>query len=217
MGGTVQMINPTFSIIIPSHNGIPHITKALESCKSQTYTDYELIVVADACDDNTEKVAQAYGAKTLAVDYHRDGLTRNAGLDIATGDYILFLDDDDWWLHEFVFMQIASLARKVPDNDIYFFSIIYKGRGYYMQTADHYERFVAGHLIRRSFIGDIRFNDKQFGSDYDFFDALIAKNPVCTFWNMPMYYYNHMRPGSLTYRWVKGEFNEKRGDEQCQA
>ena len=207
------MSNPLFSIIIPSHNGIPHITKALESCASQTFRDFELIVVCDACEDNTEKVAQAYGAKAVAVDVHRDGLARNAGIDIATGDWILFLDDDDWWLHEYVLQMLSDLLKDPNDYDIIFFSIIYKGRGYYQQTASHYEKFAAGHCIRRSFIGNTRFSSKQFGSDYDFFNGLLAKKPWCAFWSMPLYYYNHMRPGSLTHRWVHNEFG---GDQSCQ-
>lgn len=193
---------PKFSIIIPSHNGIPHITKALESCVTQSYKDYELIVVCDACDDNTENVAKAYGAKTINVCFYRDGLSRNAGLDIATGDWILFLDDDDWWLHEFVFQQLDAITEKQKDDDMIFFAIIYKGKGYYQQTPDHYEKFVAGHCIKRSFIGDTRFNDNTWGSDYDFFNQLLAKEPYCSFWNMPLYYYNWMREGSLTWRRV---------------
>ena len=202
------MSNPKFSIIIPSHNGIPHITKALESCVSQSFKDYELIVVCDACTDNTEKVAKAYGAKTVVVDYHRDGLSRNAGLNIATGEWILFLDDDDWWLHEFVLQQLDSVTKLDIKDDIIFFSIIYKDRGYYQQTADHYEKFVAGHCIKREFIGGTRFSDKEWGSDYEFFDRLLMKRPECVFWNMPMYYYNFNRSGSLTYRWLKGEIGK---------
>ena len=95
-----------FSIIIPAHNSENHIRKALESIKSQTFTDYELIVICDSCNDNTQKVAEEYGAITERVGFGRDGLTRNRGLAKAKGDWVLFMDDDDWWLHEYVLEQL---------------------------------------------------------------------------------------------------------------
>ena len=85
-----------FSIIIPAHNEEKNIRKLLDSIKSQTFTDYEVIVVCDSCEDATESIAKEYGARTLNVDYHTDGLTRNAGIDIAKGEWLLFIDADDW-------------------------------------------------------------------------------------------------------------------------
>ena len=85
-----------FSIIIPAYNAADRIHKALESVKSQAFTDYELIVVCDRCTDNTQQIAESYGARTLAVNYGRDGLTRNAGINMAQGEWLLFMDDDDW-------------------------------------------------------------------------------------------------------------------------
>ena len=95
-----------FSVIIPAHNSEKFINKALDSIKNQTFRDFELIVVCDRCTDNTKAIAESYGAKTIDVDFGRDGLTRNAGLDIAQGEYILFLDHDDLYMHEFVFEEI---------------------------------------------------------------------------------------------------------------
>ena len=52
-----------FSIIIPAHNAAEYIRKGLDSIKSQSYKDYELIVVCDACTDNTEAIAREYTDK----------------------------------------------------------------------------------------------------------------------------------------------------------
>jgi len=198
------MSNPTFSVIIASHNGADRISRVLDSCVQQSYKNFELIVVCDACDDNTEEIAKSYGAKTVVVDYHRGGLALNAGIDIATGDWVLFIDDDDWWLHEFVFQQLASVCL-FSEDDAVFFSIIWKHVGYIQQTPNNYQRFTAGHCWRRSLIGDTRNKDWEYSFDLDFTDALLAKNPVVTFINMPMYYYNYMREGSLSDRHRKGE------------
>ena len=97
-----------FSIIIPAYNAEDRIRKVLDSVVQQTYKDYELIVVCDSCKDKTEEIAKEYGAKTFAVNFHNDGSSRNSGLDNAKGDWVLFLDDDDWWLHEFVLQQLAE-------------------------------------------------------------------------------------------------------------
>ena len=72
-----------FSIIIPAHNSAGYIQNALDSVVEQTFEDYELIVVCDSCTDNTEEIAKEYGARTVAVDYHCDGLTRNKGIEMA--------------------------------------------------------------------------------------------------------------------------------------
>ena len=89
-----------FSIIMPAHNAAGFFKKALDSIEMQTYKDYELIVVCDACEDNTEEIARSYNAKVYSVDYKNEGPTRNFGLDKASGEWILWIDDDDWWLHE---------------------------------------------------------------------------------------------------------------------
>ena len=96
-----RIYKPRFSIIIPAYNSANYIRKALESVKSQVFTNYELIVVCDSCMDNTEEVAKEYTDKVIIVNNHCDGPTRNRGIEEACGDYILFMDDDDWWLHEY--------------------------------------------------------------------------------------------------------------------
>ena len=187
-----------FSIIIPTHNGATYIRKALDSVKSQTFKDYELIVICDACEDNTAEIAASYGAKVLTVDYKNDGLTRDAGLDAATGDWILFMDDDDWWLHEFVLKQLAG---KLRNEDILAFSFIFKGFNYCEPLSNGggtYWPAVWNKCWKRSFIGDTRFPNVTPNSDAYFHAAMFGKKPKVVNWDMPLYYYNYMRPGSLS-------------------
>ena len=188
-----------FSIIIPAYNAAGHIRNALDSIAEQTYTDYELIVICDSCTDNTEEIAREYGAKTVAVNYHCDGPTRNAGLDIASGDWIMFLDDDDWWLHEFVLEQLAERLR--DDMDVLAFSFIWSGVKYAtpLSNAGTLYPSVWNKVWRRDFIGSTRFPTVYSISDSYFHGELMGKNPRVHCWNMPMYFYNYLRPGSISH------------------
>ena len=185
----MQMNEPFFSVIIPTHNGHDTIRKCLSSIIGQTFENYEVIVVCDACEDDTEQIATEYGAKVINVDYHRDGLSRNAGLDVANGEWILFIDDDDWFMHEYVFEMLADVVGKQGEQ-VLNFSYVQKNKGYREQTKDEMFMTCWSRCCRRDFIGDTRFTDAPYGSDLQFFTDLMNKKPDIVFWNTPMYYYN---------------------------
>lgn len=205
---------PKFSIIIPAHNSGKYIHKALESIAIQTFKDYEVIVVCDSCTDNTPEVVYNYGAVPVFVEYGADGLTRNKGMELAHGDYILFMDDDDWWLHEYVLDQLSQKLNEHPDIDILCFSFIFKGVGYALPAGLLYQsdfsiRSDLPHWIapwckcyKRSSIGDSRFSDVTDGSaDVEFYLSMFYRKQLNIYnWDMPMYYYNYMRKGSQTER-----------------
>ena len=189
-----------FSFIIPAFNAEDHIVKGLESIKAQTFKDYELIVVCDRCKDRTKEIAESYGAKTLEVDFGRDGLTRNAGLDIAQGEYILFMDDDDWLLHEFVFEQINKKLKETNDPELLCFSFIWKGVMYANPIAKSGQLYpsVWNKCWRRDYIGNHRFTDVYSISDFYFHNEMMKVPHRQVLFDMPMYYYNYLRPGSIS-------------------
>ena len=189
---------PKFSVIVPAYNSELYIGKGLQSVRDQSFKDYELIVVCDSCVDHTKDVAELYGADIYEVNFHQDGQTRNVGLDHARGEWILFLDDDDWFLHEFAFEMIDKMLKKV-DTDILMFSAIWKGVGFALNTEKFYQISVWNKCWRREFIGDTRFSDVKYKSDLDFHNAMFAKNPRVSIWEQPFYYHNHMREGCQTY------------------
>lgn len=192
-----------YSIIIPAHNSADYIDKALDSIDSQTYKDYELIVVCDACTDRTEHIAKSSirgnsTDKVITVDYNNIGLTRNAGIDVARGEYILFMDDDDWWLHEFVLEQIDQAIRGA---DVLCFGFIWKYRGY---TSPHRDAKTVWPAVwnkcwKRTAIGVNRFPDK-FPEDVLFNAAVFKRSLDIKFLEMPLYYYNYWREGSYSRR-----------------
>lgn len=188
-----------FSIIIPAYNAQDRIRKALESIKSQVFTDYELLVVCDSCKDETEQIAKEYGAKTFNVNFLCDGPTRNKGIEEAKGEYILFMDDDDWWLHEYVLTQLDEKLKNL-NPDILCFSFIFKGIKYANPKSNRGGRWIAvwNKCWKRSFIGETRFPNIYSKSDVYFNRDMFRKNPSVVDWDMPMYYYNYMRKGSIT-------------------
>lgn len=189
-----------FSIIIPAYNSEHYITKALDSIKSQTFTDYELIVVCDSCEDNTVEIAKSYGARVFIVSYHNDGLTRSKGLDEARGEYILFMDDDDWWLHEYVLEQLNNELTRLKDVDILAFSFIFKGVCYAYPTRNHGKLWIAvwNKCWKRKAIGKTRFPNVHSCSDSYFHKEMMEKKLKIYTWDMPMYYYNYLREGSIS-------------------
>jgi len=102
------MACPRVSIIIPTHNRYSLLLEAIKSVKAQSYTDYELIVIDDASDDETSQVKNAADICYLQIPRcGMPGAVRNRGVEAARGEYLAFLDSDDLWLPE-------KLARQVP-------------------------------------------------------------------------------------------------------
>ena len=186
---------PKFSIIIPAHNAADRIGAALSSIRTQSFTDYELIVVCDSCEDNTAQIAWAYDARTETVDFHSTGLTRNRGIDLATGEWILFMDDDDWLLHEFALEELNKHLR----GDIVLFGFIFKGVGYaHPRMANGYPwPAVWCKGWKRSAIGDTHFPD-TFPEDVPFTAEMMSKGLDVVEFDQPLYYYNYMRHGSIS-------------------
>lgn len=112
-----------FSVIIPLYNKAPYVAKAIGSVLAQTYTDYELIIIDDGSKDDSFIVAlnaieghrhcHIYKQKNAGV-----SLARNNGVALSRGDYLCFLDADDWWDLGFL-MEISKLIEEYPDAGIY--------------------------------------------------------------------------------------------------
>ena len=97
------MNDPLVSIIIPTYNRAHLIGETLESVITQTYVNWECIVVDDGSTDNTSEILKSYSAKDNRIQYHQRpsnrpkgaNACRNLGFELSKGDYIQFLDSDD--------------------------------------------------------------------------------------------------------------------------
>ena len=200
------MNKPMFSIIVPAHNSELYLAKCLRSVKMQEFKDYELVVVCDACTDSTASVARVYADRVIETNHGMDGLARNTGIDFSRGEWILFLDDDDWWIHEYVLDNIKTVADAFQDQvDMIAFDFIWKGRGYVRNIrADRLNIAVWSKAFRREFVGDIRFPAIQFTSDRGFMDEICAKKARTYCTGQLRHYYNFMREGSQTEKHYHG-------------
>ena len=110
-----------FSVIIASCNNGEWIDKTLDSIYSQTFKDYEVIVVDDLSTDNSVEIIKSKlrDKDTLIINQSKrlNGGTRNVGIERAKGEYLIFIDSDDWFIDDKVFEDID---RKLNGEDILF-------------------------------------------------------------------------------------------------
>ena len=95
-------MKPTVSIVIPTYNRAPVLERALGSVVSQTFPDWEALVVDNHSSDHTEDVVGGFGDPRIKLHKIRNhgviAASRNLGIKHAQGEYIAFLYSDDWWL-----------------------------------------------------------------------------------------------------------------------
>jgi hypothetical protein len=92
------------SVIIPAHNSANSLALSVDSALCQTVPPHEIIVINDGSTDGTADVARRYGDRIVFLEQENagQGAARNAGLAVASGEYIAFLDADDYWQPEFL-------------------------------------------------------------------------------------------------------------------
>ena len=105
------------SVVIPTYNRESFITKAIDSVEAQTYRNVEVVVIDDGSTDNTRSLLERrYGEKVRYFYQENKGIAaaRNTGIRESSGDYIAFLDSDDYWVPEKLERQM-ELFRKHPE------------------------------------------------------------------------------------------------------
>ena len=107
---------PLISVIIPTFNCEKYIAQTIESVLKQTYRNFEIIVIDDGSTDNTKKVIEKFiNSKKLRYIYQKNSgqsTARNKGIDESSGEYIAFLDADDFWKSEKLEKQVDVLKNK---------------------------------------------------------------------------------------------------------
>ena len=137
-------MKPRFSIIVPLYNKAPYVRHALESIATQTFRDYEVIVVDDGSTDGSLDVVRDFvrndGMSRLRLNEPltlNDGrltilsqpnagvaAARNNGVEKSKGEYVCFLDADDWWETTFL-DEMDRLIKEYPDAGLYATNYVY--------------------------------------------------------------------------------------------
>ncbi|WP_440989455.1 glycosyltransferase family 2 protein [Haloarchaeobius baliensis] len=114
------MREPLISVVLTTHNRAELVGDAIESVLSQTYRNIELFVVDDASTDETASVVESYDDDRLTYVRHETNrhlsAARNTGIELADGEYVAFLDDDDRWTERKLERQVERFER-APETD----------------------------------------------------------------------------------------------------
>jgi glycosyltransferase involved in cell wall biosynthesis len=114
------MVNPLVSVIVPVYKVEPYLRKCVDSIIAQTYTNLEIILVDDGSPDDCGKICDEYAERderVRVVHKENGGLSdaRNAALDIMRGEYVAFVDSDDWVLPNYVKDMYENLLKYESD------------------------------------------------------------------------------------------------------
>lgn len=217
------------SVIIPCYNAEPYIRQCLDSLCSQTLTGLQIICIDDGSADHTAQILKAYSATEvrLQVITQKNGgisAARNAGLRIATGDYIAFVDADDW-LEPDTFEKVlqghgeevicfsyyrnfdgAQLAKDLGLEGVFPAELIQRRIlgliGSELSNVTSFDALITcwGKLYKRDLIAGIEFRDlKEFGTWEDgiFNLEVLEKASHVRIINRP--YYHHRKVSKATY------------------
>lgn len=229
------------SVIIPVYNVEDYLTKCLESVINQTYSNLEIILVDDGSTDSSRKICDEFALKDNRIQViHKEngGLSsaRNAALQISTGEYICFVDSDDFIAENLISESVAKLEE--TNSDVCMFShFTTDGKSENMQylplEKDVYEKedirkiiiplfigqksanenpllgFVWRQVFRRDVIGEQKFkSEREYYAEDVVFDLefYLKANRMCVV-DKPLYYYRYVET-SLSNRYRKNLFEK---------
>ena len=214
------MNNPEISIIIPVYNAEKYLEKSLGSIVKQTIKDkIEVICIDDSSTDNSLTILRKFekeysNFKILTQDNSGPGVARNLGLFNSNGNYIMFMDSDDW-LKENTCEKLLAKIKK-DDVDIVFFNATYYNettkqysmftriKGIYdklgenvFKASEEYEFLVTTtreawyKIYKQDFLKkhNILFSDERRGEDTPFWLNMLLSNPTASILYEELYYY----------------------------
>lgn len=198
------------SIIIPTYNRVELLKRALASVPLSK--DYQIVLIDDGSDDGTEDVAESWfldnetkmACHSVFLPLKKNGgvaQAMNIGFDMAEGEYIVSLSDDDYYIKDFSEFG-PYLDGK---NDLVYFDLeINDGTIFHLDEKTKHEYVGAVKFIRREFLGSTRIPDLKYREDVPFSKALYDKKPKEVFTGIVLKHYNFPHEGSLTWQACNG-------------
>lgn len=206
-------MDPLISVIVPFYNSESHLKYCIQSILNQTYANFELILIDDGSVDSSLKICEDYRSiDSRIIIIHKKnegpGVARNIGLNIAKGDYISFIDSDDFVHPQYLEILKNSISRsdydiamcgnlqtesrdsffeKIKDEDLNPISLS-KEEMFNKIFSDWRYIVVWGKLFKKDFIGEKRFINQYYAEDLEFIISLTLKSNLNIFLSNPLYY-----------------------------
>lgn len=219
MGQGISVQN-LISIIVPVYNTEKYLDQCIQSVLAQTYTNWELLLINDGSTDSSGAICDRYVAiDTRIKAIHKDNTgvsdSKNKALDIAQGDYIMFLDSDDYWSIEDCLEQLINTSQKhnadivrgeyraVDERCVLIFDgtlnekkkqASYKvlNSFQFLEYAVQGEFFLVLSLFKRKILQNARFSQRIFLEDMDFY-AQIMLRPQNRCVYIPLQFYDYRK------------------------
>lgn len=203
-------MHPKISVIVPVYNAEPYLRRCVDSILSQTFSDFELLLVDDGSKDQSGAICDEYADRDKRITViHKPNTgvsdTRNRALDLASGEYVIFMDADDYWLFDTVLEQLYEavvihrldivrgeytavdeteqeiFSRSVSRQRMQYANLVV-GSYEFLEYAVHGEFFLPLVLIRRNIIGASRFElGRIFLEDMQFLSRLTVRPLRCMY------------------------------------
>lgn len=213
------MVSPKISIIVPVYNAERYLNRCIDSILAQSFTNFELLLINDGSLDRSGEICDLYAQRDSRIRvYHKRNAgvssARNWGLSNATGEWVIFLDSDDWIEKECI-DSCMTVISQFPDLDIIRFAY-YKETNGYVETytceksrmivspkemlyfCDKYSfwGYVWNTVYKKKLIGELRFNQNlNWLEDHIFTYKYIGQCNSMYLLNKPMYHYELLNSG----------------------
>lgn len=219
------------SIIIPVYNGAQTLNRCLRSILAQDFEDYQVIIVDDGSIDDTLALAQEWAARdqrfqVVSQHCYGPGKARNVGLTLARGEYVVYMDADDYWPRQDLLRNLAERIEK-DVADVYMYQMVkvtedgtvlerytkppFANTDRVLSLDEVYEDLVRdGHTlaavwnkcVRRKLMlkKDIRFREDVLGEDIDWVLQLFSHVRTICLLNIRAYAYTQHRTVSRSTR-----------------
>lgn len=178
---------PLVSIVIPAFNAAAFLPETLESALSQTYPNIEIIVVDDGSTDNTREIIARYATAAVKYIYQPNtgvSAARNAGFRHSCGEFVCFMDADDWFYPENIAAKVSALKKhssaalvhaavEVTDGALHPTGHVMRGKSgkvlpFLLQYAPPAIPCPSNVLIRRSALDQVGLFDTQLSTSADY-------------------------------------------------
>lgn len=233
---SVSEKEPLISVIVPVYNVEKYLTKCLDSLLAQTWQNLEVILVNDGSPDNCWAIMQDYAARDSRVrlfNKENGGVSsaRNFGLDQMRGEYVSFVDPDDWvspyyleWMYEAAqeqgvrmtlaeFVDVLEGSESVKEE---WLKTRPAARKITTETYPSAGRVAGGHawrtLYHRSVAETLRFDQSlHYAEDILFFTQSVAKAGAYAYLDAPLYYYLKRSGSAMGQPFTMKQYDEIEG------